>query len=556
MVKKIVSAPAGSMWAKGPLFAYMLVALFSVLPYLNVLHGEFVIDDVAFYVDNPAFAADPNIARFFVTSVWEHSSLQIKSDPLYRPLFLTVMWINQTLFGSNVVAHHLFNIGLHLAAALLLLQLLRRLLPESGLLPALAGTLIFAAHPVHVQAVAWIGAYGHIMATALLLGAMLCYLRHIGGATGYWLGLSLVLFALALLTLETAVVFPLLITAYEYLRLRRIHLRRVIPFWAVLVLYFVVRKLVLGQAAPLDIGNLSAWGTALAFAVGYVEFLFVPWPQFVYLDMPAGGVVTPTGGVLALLLVAAVAVAVRLQTSGKEVLLFGLCWIVLALTVPVISALNPFPLFALRALYLPSVGVSILVAWMVAVSLREQRTIAWAAIALLLMAAVPATLLANRDWLVNTKVYERILLVTPTANAAIALANLYDKRGDAAAAERVLLRAAEHAQDDPSRVSVYERMGLLYGTRGAVAQSEQYYRKVLELAPKRSSAWVGLGNNAWARGEMQSALDAYLTAAESDPANYEASHNVALAYQRLGDQSRAAEYFQRARNLQQMTAGN
>ena len=193
---------------------------------------------------------------------------------------------------------------------------------------------------------------------------------------------------------------------------------------------------------------------------------------------------------------------------------------------------------------------------MVAVSLREQRTIAWAAIALLLMAAVPATLLANRDWLVNTKVYERILLVTPTANAAIALANLYDKRGDAAAAERVLLRAAEHAQDDPSRVSVYERMGLLYGTRGAVAQSEQYYRKVLELAPKRSSAWVGLGNNAWARGEMQSALDAYLTAAESDPANYEASHNVALAYQRLGDQSRAAEYFQRARNLQQMTAGN
>ena len=136
------------------------------------------------------------------------------------------------------------------------------------------------------------------------------------------------------------------------------------------------------------------------------------------------------------------------------------------------------------------------------------------------------------------------------------MANLYDKRGDAAAAERVLLQAAEHAQDDPSRVSIYERMGLLYGIRGAVAQSEQYYRKVLELAPRRSSAWVGLGNNAWARGEMRSALEAYLTAAEADPANYEASHNVALAYQRLGDQSRAAEYFQRARNLQQMTAGN
>lgn len=145
------------MASKHTLLAYLLLALFCVLPYLNVLHGEFVWDDVAFYVDNPGFTADHNIGRFFLTSLWDHSALHIHSAT-YRPFTLVAMWVNQTLFGSSVVAHHLFNIALHLVSTLLLLRLLLRLLPESGLLPALAGALIFAVHPVHVEAVAWISA--------------------------------------------------------------------------------------------------------------------------------------------------------------------------------------------------------------------------------------------------------------------------------------------------------------------------------------------------------------------------------------------------------------
>jgi tetratricopeptide (TPR) repeat protein len=99
-------------------------------------------------------------------------------------------------------------------------------------------------------------------------------------------------------------------------------------------------------------------------------------------------------------------------------------------------------------------------------------------------------------------------------------------------------------------------LGLLYGKRGATNQSEQYYQKVVELAPKRSSAWVGLGNNAWARGEIRQALDFYLKALGADPTNHEANYNVALAYRQLGDQQRADDYFQRDRNLQQAIKPN
>ena len=229
----------------------------------------------------------------------------------------------------------------------------------------------------------------------------------------------------------------------------------------------------------------------------------------------------------------------------------------LTLVAPIVAAFTPRPLFALRTLYLPSVGINILAAWVVAVPLRSHRSAALAGLSLLIMAAVPATLMANRDWLVHTKVYEKILSVTPGAlGTALSLAEEYEKQGNAPVAERVLLQAADYVQDGTSRITLYERLGLLYGIRGAITQSEQYYKKVLELTPNRSSAWVGLGNNAWAREDFPAALNAYLTAERSDPTNYEAVYNSALVYGRLGNQSKAIEYFQRASALKQSTGGD
>lgn len=529
------------------MFAYLLVAFFAIFSYVNVLHGEFVLDDLAFYVNNPDFTADHDISRFFFTSVWKHSILHRQSDPLYRPLFMAVMWVNQTLFGSNVVAHHLFNIGLHVLAAILTLQLLRRLLPAAGLLPPFAGALLFAVHPVHVEAVSWIGAYGHILATSLLLGTMLCYLRHLENAGRAWLVLSLTLFALALFSIEVAIAFPLIITAYEYLRFRKIHPYRITAFWVMLVLYFVARKLVLGQMAPLNIGSLSAWTTSFSYASAYIEQLFVPWPQFVYLTHPVNGVVSPTGGIVALAFVVAVTIIVRRQVPEKTVMLFSVCWLVFALATPVIAALNAHPMFAMRSLYLSSVGISIFTAWIFAVTQPKKRPVAVALFGLLVALAVPATLAANRDWLNNLVVYEKIFTVTPNdSGVALKLADIYENLGKEPSAERTLLTAVEHAQGSQSLVSLYERLGLLYGIKGDTARSEHYFHEVLKLSPEKSSAWVGLGNIALIRGETQTALKNYLRAVELDPDNKEANYNVALAYQKLGNAPLAGTYLRRS----------
>lgn len=528
------------------ILAYLVVAFFAFISYANVLHGEFVLDDVAFYVNNSALTADHDITRFFFTSVWKHSILQRQTDPLYRPLFMVVMWVNQMLIGSNVVAHHLFNVGLHVLATIMTLRLLSRLLPAAGLLPQFAGALLFAVHPVHVETVSWISAFGHVLATSLLLGAMLCYLRHLEDTALKWLTCALTMFALALLSIEVAVAFPVIISAYEYLRFRKIHSCRIASFWVILVLYFVVRKLVLGQMAPLNIGSLTAWATAYSFASAYIEYLFVPWPQFVYLMTPVNGIVSPTGGILTIAFVVGVTIIVRRQVPEKQVMLFSLFWIVFAMATPVIAALNAHPMFAIRSLYLSSVGISIFTAWIFTAAQPKKRPLAVVLFGLLVALAVPVTLAANRDWLNNQVVYEKIFSVTPeSSGVAVKLADIYENLGKEQVAERTLLTAVAHAPDDKSLVSLYERLGLMYGIKGDAVRSEKYYREVLKLSPEKSSAWVGLGNIALMHGEMQAALKYYLRAVELDPDNNEANYDVALVYQKLGNLPLAETYLRR-----------
>ena len=531
------------------LLVYLLLVSCCFIPYFNVLHGEFVLDDVAFYVDNAAFAIRHDLAHFFLTGWWENANVQSKA-PLYRPLGLVVMWVNQNLFGSNVVAHHLFSIVMHVGATLLLFRLLCILLPGSGVLPSMAGALIFALHPVHVEAVTWIIAYGHLVATVLLLGSLLLYLRHLEHPHWGRYGVSLLLYLLALFVIESAVVFPLLVTAYEYLRYRRVDVRRVLPFWFGLAVYFVVRRLVLGEAIPLEISDIAAWKVMLSYAAASIEYLVLPWPQYVYLTQPGHGIVMPGQGWIALMIVLVALAMMRLKVPNKPIMLFGLGWIAIALSAPVLAGLHPQPLFALRALYLPSAGLSILVAWAVASSAGKLQVSVLGVVAIAAVLAVPAALAANRDWLDNAMVFEKILSVTPEADgAAISLAGIYEKRGDLKAAESTLLRTVDHAQGKEARANILETLGELYGKNGETSKSENLYREVVKLEPKRSTAWVGLGNNAWARGQIREAQNDYLTAIRLDPKNREAVYNAGLAYRQLGDLQLAEEYMRKADQL-------
>lgn len=150
----------------------------------------------------------------------------------YHPLHLLSYTLDYQLFGLWAPGYKLHNLCLYL----LCLALLFRLILHLGFsrLAALLGTLVFAAHPLHVEAVVWVSARKESLSLALMLGAALCYLDSASWRRPLrWLALAL--FGLALLAKTSTVVLPPLLVAIDViLRRRRLGaaLLHSAPLWA------------------------------------------------------------------------------------------------------------------------------------------------------------------------------------------------------------------------------------------------------------------------------------------------------------------------------------
>jgi hypothetical protein len=143
----------------------------------------------------------------------------------YRPVIELYFWIASPLFGGSPVAFHLASILLHIANCGLVYLLASTLGLRRGF--AWIAALLFAVQPGYVAAVAWVGAIAETIGAFFGLISILTLIRYRRRAPlpsrsapsshareGWWLSVSVIAFALSLLTHESSVVFlPLLLLA-------------------------------------------------------------------------------------------------------------------------------------------------------------------------------------------------------------------------------------------------------------------------------------------------------------------------------------------------------
>ena len=192
-------------------------------------------------------------------------------DHFYRPVPRVVLFVLESrLFGLNPSAFHLVNLGLHACNAVLLFLLCRRLFGSS--LPAGLAGLFFVGHHIPFLAVYWLSGVQDLCMTFLCLVSMLTYLQSLTTGRRAWWAISVLAFALALLSKETAVTWPLTLLvagvvwqwhAGRALRMRQLLLHSV-GYAAVLGLYLLLRSQ--NGAAPISDVGPYAW----AFSPGVV----------------------------------------------------------------------------------------------------------------------------------------------------------------------------------------------------------------------------------------------------------------------------------------------
>jgi hypothetical protein len=397
-----------------------------------------------------------------------------------RPAWLVSVLTDTCLGGGRTHVYRLDSIFWHAVGAVLVLALGWWL--SRNLAAALAAGLLFAAHPVHAEAVNIITFRSDLLCLAFMLASLLLYrdaLRRRGWPRGAGLAAALAAFAIALLSKEMAVVLPLLILlSHVYFpaprkgRVRQRERRRlglVLAGFLVLVpLYLAFRAPRSGYVSASHQDVFSSWSrralsgpekledppwhavydqggvrflTMSRVFGSYLRLLTWPWPlQGDYAPRVVRSWRDPAllASWAAWLLLAAGAWSLRrrLPLAG-----FGLGWTAVGL-LPVSGLVLLRNLQAERYLYVSSAGFCLAAGALWAeldrrLAAGPRRLAGRAALAALLALWAGTVWVRNRDFRSDEAFLRATVAVDPSVpRARLSLARLYGDRGDWAAAER------------------------------------------------------------------------------------------------------------------------
>lgn len=434
--------------------AAALAAALGALVFANSLGNGFAYDDVHIVQENVAIQSLETLPGALLEPWWPGKYGEQLG--LWRPTTTLVLGLQYAITGEDPRLYHAVNVAVHAAATAVVVALLAALM---GLPSAFLGGLVFAAHPVHTEAVANVVGIAELLPALLYLLACLVHVRG-PAATGWGRAAALgALYALAFGGKESAVTLPGALFLLDAARGRLApadlprYLRERWRLYALLagvaLALLAVRLQVLGSIAdpfgPLGADLLAQvpriWTLAEIWS-HYVRLLVFPLdlssdysPNLIPISL-GWNAANLTGLVLALGILAGALLAWRRPpleagADSPRVLGFGVVWFLVTMS-PVANVLFlTGVLLAERTLYLPSVGFAAAVGWaLVRLARRRPRTaVAVTAAALLLMAA--RTWERNPTWKDNITVFGTLIEDYPhSGRSQWIIGDMYFQKGN------------------------------------------------------------------------------------------------------------------------------
>ncbi len=180
-----------------------LVFLLAAVLYVNVLSGPFLYDDVTEILANPRVHRLSAIPDLIALEFWRDAP---GWPSLHRPVTAATIPLLFVLGDGASWPFHLANLILHGIVSCLLAALVMRLTGQT--VPALVAGVLFAVHPVHTEAVAWISGRSELLYAAAGATAWWCHLRAREGGRAVWAAAAALMLAVSLGSKETAICWP------------------------------------------------------------------------------------------------------------------------------------------------------------------------------------------------------------------------------------------------------------------------------------------------------------------------------------------------------------
>lgn len=464
----------------------------------------FVYDDIHIIQNKTLLHSLANWREILTTTWWGYA--------LYRPLTELTFALDWAISGGDPRFFHVVNTLLHGVTTGLVFLLARGGL---GVLGAGAAALVFAVHPVHVEAVANVVGRAEVLAAALALAAAVGYradgvlaarddqswrrwFASFGALTALGLGLA---------AKETAFAVPGIFLLIDWFDGRGVDERLGVRFrrhwvlWAASVAlsleWLWLRSLVLGDlagdhAAPGLEGEGFA-GRALVMApviLEYLRLLFFPArlsadysPNF----LPAVAELTLRGATGFAVLGLAIALAVRARRHAPMITL-GLAWIGGTLLIVSNLIVPTGVLLAERTLYLPSVGAVLMIGWLVAWTEASWRHVGVGLATLLLSLGLTRTLTRVEVWRDNSRFYPQLVRDAPGSYRSLWVAGALAYDGNDRARGESLIRRALAVY--PLHPQVWETLAYRFEEDKRWYEAAQHFGAAFRLDTMRLEAGV------------------------------------------------------------------
>jgi tetratricopeptide (TPR) repeat protein len=580
---------------RAALWIAVALALVTLAVFCPVTSFQFLsYDDTDFVTANPHVQAGLTMEGF----KWAWRSEVARN---WHPITLFTHMLDCQLFEVQPWWPHLVNLLLHAANTVLLFGLWQRM--TGALWRSAVVAALFALHPLHVESVAWVAERKDVLSTLFWFLTTWAYLRYaenlkspisnlkvLKGAENLkspipnlkvpkgaeslksqianfklFYGLSLVLFALGLMSKPMLVTLPCTLLLLDFWPLGRMKsgadfwrlMAEKIPFFVLSAALCVVTYQIQRHGGAVlrlqDFPLSSRLGNALISYVRYIERIF--WPRHLAGLYLRTSVWAWWQVALAALFLLAVSVLVLAQRRRRPYLAVGWFWYVGTL-VPVAGLVQVgMQAMADRYTYVPLTGLFVILGWG-----GWELACAWglarfAPIGAGAALAVCAALTVHQEfyWKNSETLYKRMIDATPNNYMArYNLGNLYAKENRTSEAISNLTAAIE---GEPNYAEAHNNLGGIFLDQKRYDEALAHYRTAVRIHPEYlyyfnlANALADAASARHDTNEFAEAVATYHHALQLNPASSDAHHNLGLTWQAQGRVGEALAEFEQAARL-------
>lgn len=533
--------------------ALLSIGLLGIVLYANTLPNSFTYDDHLQIEENQALRSLPAFAR---------------NTSLHRLITKFTWFVDFGLWGLNPVGYHITNLLLHLAASCMLYLLVWQLLGSRWL--GLATALLFVAHPVHTESVASIANRHDLLAALFLFSAWALAAERRGGRARS--GIALILFALALLSKEVVIAFPLLLILQHRLlpaegrgesssgRAGRSPVGSMLVLSAVAMIYagykLFLRWDTLGQTWASMGHSLSGGRTypeilasQLSAVPIYLRLLVAPAGLRADYFFAAHASLAGAGSLLGLALLLGLGAVALASVRRSPITVFSIAWFVLFM-LPVSNIVPGAFFVAERYLYIPSAAYCLVLALALhrlrAADAGDRRSarregIAIALLLLMLCSYGWITISRNREWRDDITFWEAALSENPRSLPARTNLGLVELgRGNFSLA---ILHLREAARLRPELARTHSNLGAAYGEAGRPDEAVLAFTEAVRLAPDMARFRCNLATAYGASGRTDRAIAELERTVALSPGFVDAHHELGRLYWEAGNLESARRHF-------------